>query len=113
MTILGGDARGISANGNCHRKRFEQWIALVKDLEITAVIGATAPPRASPAEQTLLPWIGLGYGFADPLEYASRTHHSNMDLYDRVQVGDVMQGAAWFITTPRYVQMLPRNPAPT
>jgi hypothetical protein len=117
-----GRFRGISANGNLLTKAiFEQWIAPVKDLEITAVIGATAPPTREPGgtDSTSFSWIGLnGYGFMqDPLEYGSRTHHSNMDLYDRVQVGDVMQGAAleaWFVynaaTRP---EMLPRNPVPT
>ena len=61
---------------------------------------------------------GIGF-MQDPLEYGTRTHHSNMDLYDRVQPGDVMQGAmieAWFAynaaTRP---DMLPRieTPAPT
>jgi hypothetical protein len=53
----------------------------------------------------------------DPLEYGTRTHHSNMDLYDRVQQGDVMQGAAieaWFVyNTATRSEMLPRNPTPT
>jgi carboxypeptidase Q len=53
----------------------------------------------------------------DPLEYGSRTRHSNMDLYDRVQVGDVMQGAAleaWFVyNTATRPEMLPRNTVPT
>jgi carboxypeptidase Q len=90
-------------------------------LEITAVIGATAPPTREPGgtDSTSFSWIGLnGYGFMqDPLEYASRTHHSNMDLYDLVQVGDVIQGAAleaWFVyNTATRPEMLPRNPGPT
>jgi hypothetical protein len=91
------------------------------NFEITAVIGATAPPTREPGgtDSTSFSWIGLnGYGFMqDPLEYGSRTHHSNMDLYDRVQVGDVMQGAAleaWFVyNTATRPEMLPRNPVPT
>jgi hypothetical protein len=39
-----------------------------------------------------------------------------MDLYDRVQTGDVMQGAAleaWFVyNTATRPEMLPRNPTP-
>jgi carboxypeptidase Q len=54
---------------------------------------------------------------AGSVEHGSRTHHSNMDLYDRVQVGDVMQGAAleaWFVyNTAIRPEMLPRNPVPT
>ena len=54
----------------------------------------------------------------DPLEYGTRTHHSNMDLYDRVQKGDVMQGSmieAWFAyNAATRTDMLPRleTPAP-
>jgi carboxypeptidase Q len=49
----------------------------------------------------------------DPLEYGTRTHHSNMDLYDRVQNGDVMQGAmieAWFAyNAATRAEMLPQH----
>jgi Predicted aminopeptidases len=117
-----GRFRGISANGNLLTKNiFEQWIAPIKDLEITTVVGATAAPTREPGgtDSTSFSWIGLnGYGFMqDPLEYGTRTHHSNMDLYDRVQQGDVMQGAAieaWFVyNTATRPEMLPRNPTPT
>jgi hypothetical protein len=117
-----GRFRGISANGNLLTKSiFEQWISPIKDLEITTVIGATAAPTREPGgtDSTSFSWIGLnGYGFMqDPLEYGTRTHHSNMDLYDRVQQGDVMQGAAieaWFVyNTATRSEMLPRNPTPT
>jgi hypothetical protein len=116
-----GRFRGISANGNLLTKAiFEQWIAPMKDLEITTVIGATAPPTREPGgtDSTSFSWLGLnGFGFMqDPLEYSTRTHHSNMDLYDRVQQGDVMQGAAieaWFVyNTATRAEMLPRNPIP-
>jgi hypothetical protein len=116
-----GRFRGISANGNLLTKSiFEQWIAPIKDLEMTAVVGGTAAPTREPGgtDSTSFSWIGLnGYGFMqDPLEYNSRTHHSNMDLYDRVQPGDVMQGAAveaWFVyNTATRPEMLPRNPLP-
>jgi hypothetical protein len=116
-----GKFRGISANGNLLTKAiFEQWIEPLKDLEITTVTGATAAPVKEPGgtDHTSFSWIGLnGFGFLqDPLEYNTRTHHSNMDLYDRVQPGDVMQGAAieaWFVyNTATRAAMLPRNPVP-
>jgi carboxypeptidase Q len=116
-----GRFRGISAAGNLLTKSiFEQWIAPIRDLEIEAVTGATAGPVKEPGgtdSQSFL-WIGQpGFGFMqDPLEYGSRTHHSNMDLYDRVQPGDVMQGAAieaWFVyNTATRPDMLPRIPTP-
>ena len=118
-----GRFRGISADGNdLIAFIFKQWAAPIRDLEFQAVAGATAAPTLQPGgtDSTSFSWIGLdGFGFMqDPLEYASRTHHSNMDLYDRVQVGDVMQGAAieaWFVyNTATRPSMLPRldTPAP-
>src|SRR6266705_1815236 len=37
--------------------------------------------------------VGLpGFQFIqDPVEYNSRTHHSNMDVYERVQAADMMK----------------------
>jgi carboxypeptidase Q len=119
-----GKFRAVSALGNAELASiFQSWIAPIKDLGIDAVVGLTAGPTTQPGgtDSTSFSWIGLdGIGFMqDPLEYGSRTHHSNMDLYDRVQKGDVMQGSlieAWFAynaaTRP---DMLPRieTPAPT
>jgi carboxypeptidase Q len=118
-----GRFRGISADGNDEIAAiFKQWAVPIRDLEFQAVAGATAAPTREPGgtDSTSFSWIGLdGFGFMqDPLEYGSRTHHSNMDLYDRVQVGDVMQGAAieaWFVyNTATRPSMLPRleTPAP-
>ena len=116
-----GRFRGVSALGSDEMAAiFRSWIAPIRDLEIEAVTGATAGPTTAPGgtDSTSFSWIGLnGVGFMqDPLEYGSRTHHSNMDLYDRVQKGDVMQGAAieaWFAynaaTRP---DMLPRMETP-
>jgi hypothetical protein len=116
-----GKFRAISALGNAQLAAiFQSWIAPVKDLGIVAVTGLSAGPTLAPGgtDSTSFSWIGLdGIGFMqDPLEYGSRTHHSNMDLYDRVQKGDVMQGAmleAWFAynaaTRP---EMLPRIETP-
>jgi carboxypeptidase Q len=118
-----GRFRGISADGSDEiASIFKQWAAPIRDLEFQAVAGATSAPTREPGgtDSTSFSWIGLdGFGFMqDPLEYGSRTHHSNMDLYDRVQVGDVMQGAAieaWFVyNTAARPSMLPRldTPAP-
>ena len=62
--------------------------------------------------------VGLpGFQFIqDPVEYMSRTHHSNMDVYDRVQKGDLMQAAAivaaFAYNTAMRDEMLPRKPLP-
>jgi hypothetical protein len=116
-----GRFRGISADGNDEiAEIFKQWAAPIRDLGFSAVLGATGAPTREPGgtDSTSFSWIGLdGFGFMqDPLEYGTRTHHSNMDLYDRVQVGDVMQGAAieaWFTyNTATRPAMLPRLDTP-
>ncbi len=116
-----GKFRAVSALGNDQLASiFRSWIAPIRDLGIEAVTGATSGPTLQPGgtDSTSFSWIGLnGVGFMqDPLEYGTRTHHSNMDLYDRVQKGDVMQGSmieAWFAynaaTRP---DMLPRMETP-
>jgi carboxypeptidase Q len=116
-----GRFRGISADNNDEIAAiFKQWAAPIRDLDFQAVTGATAAPTLQPGgtDSTSFSWIGLdGFGFMqDPLEYGTRTHHSNMDLYDRVQPGDVMQGAAieaWFVyNTATRAAMLPRLDTP-
>jgi len=119
-----GKFRAVSALGNAQLAAiFQSWISPIKDLGIDAVVGLTAGPTTQPGgtDSTSFSWIGLnGVGFMqDPLEYGTRTHHSNMDLYDRVQKGDVMQGAmieAWFAyNAATRSEMLPRieTPGPT
>jgi hypothetical protein len=52
----------------------------------------------------------------DPLDYGTRTHHSNMDVYDRVQSGDMAQMAAIVAALVYHAanreEMLPRVPLP-
>jgi Zn-dependent M28 family amino/carboxypeptidase len=62
--------------------------------------------------------VGIpGFQFIqDPLEYDSRTHHSNMATYERLQPDDLAQAAtveAIFVyDTAMRDQMLPRKPLP-
>jgi carboxypeptidase Q len=117
-----GRFRGVSAGGSPQMAAiFKSWIEPIKDQHIVAVSGGdTFRPTLQPGgtDSSSFSWIGLnGIGFQqDGLEYGTRTHHSNMDLYDRVQKEDVMQGSmieAWFAynaaTRP---DMLPRIPTP-
>ena len=52
----------------------------------------------------------------DPLEYGSRTHHTNMDTYDRIVKADLMQAAvivaSFVYNTAMRDEMLPRKPLP-
>jgi carboxypeptidase Q len=117
-----GKFRAVQALGNSELAAiFQSWIAPIKDLGIDSVVGLTAGPTVQPGgtDSTSFSWVGLdGIGFMqDPLEYGTRTHHSNMDLYDRAQKGDVMQGAmieAWFAyNAATRAEMLPRIETPT
>ena len=50
----------------------------------------------------------------DPLDYETRTHHSNMDVYDRLQPEDLKQAAvilaSFVYEAAMRDQMLPRKP---
>jgi carboxypeptidase Q len=60
--------------------------------------------------------VGIpGFQFIqDPLEYETRTHHSNMDVYDRLQPEDLKQAAvivaSFVYDAAMRDQMLPRKP---
>jgi carboxypeptidase Q len=62
--------------------------------------------------------VGLpGFQFIqDPMDYDSRTHHSNMDLYERVQELDMKQMAvivaSFVYMTANRPDMIPRKPLP-
>ncbi|HEY8996814.1 MAG TPA: M28 family peptidase, partial [Edaphobacter sp.] len=117
-----GRFRAVSGLGNPQLAAiFQSWIEPIKDQHIVGVAGGTQfRPTTQPGgtDSTAFTWIGLnGVGFMqDPLEYGTRTHHSNADLYDRVQKDDVMQGSlveAWFAyNAATRAEMLPRIPTP-
>jgi carboxypeptidase Q len=62
--------------------------------------------------------VGLpGFQFIqDEIEYDTRTHHSNMDVYDRIQEDDMKQAAvimaAFVYNTAMRDQKLPRKLLP-
>ncbi len=93
---------------------FNAWLAPLKDLgATTATIRATGSTDHVNFDRVGLP----GFQFIqDPLEYGSRTHHSNMDLYDRLSANDLEQAAAveaWFVyNTATRKDLLPRKPVP-
>ena len=87
-----GRIRGIWMQGNLAvRPIFEQWIEPLKDLDVT-ILG---PRSVASTDHSSFDAVGLpGFQFVqDRLEYNSRTHHSNMDVYDRVQRDDLVQQA--------------------
>ena len=87
-----GRVRGIWMQSNLAvRPIFEQWIAPLKDLGVVAL----GPRSVSSTDHVSFDNVGLpGFQFmVDRLEYQSRTHHSTMDVYDRVQRDDMVQQA--------------------
>jgi carboxypeptidase Q len=88
-----GRVRGIWMQGNLAvRPIFEQWIAPLRDLGVTIL----SPRPVTSTDHLSFDNAGLpGFQFlVDRLEYNARTHHSNMDTYDRVQREDMVQQAA-------------------
>ncbi len=63
--------------------------------------------------------VGLpGFQFIqDPLDYSTRTHHSNMDVYERAQAADLRQNAVVIATfvynAANREEMFPRKPLPS
>jgi Zn-dependent M28 family amino/carboxypeptidase len=87
-----GKIRGIWMQSNfAVRAVFAQWIAPLEDLGVT-ILG---PRSVASTDHSAFDNVGLpGFQFVqDRLEYNSRTHHSNMDTYDRVQRDELVQQA--------------------
>ena len=90
---------------------FRQWIRDLSDLGVTTI------GRRSTRGTDHVPFndVGLpGFQFIqDRLEYNSRTHHSNMDVYDRVQLDDLRQmsvvAAVFAYHTAMRDEQLPRK----
>jgi carboxypeptidase Q len=93
---------------------FAQWIEPLKDLGVTAI----SVRNTEGTDHESFDAVGIpGFQFIqDKLDYSSRTHHSNMDTYERLQPGDLAQAAtveAIFVyNTAMRDQMLPRKALP-
>jgi hypothetical protein len=110
-----GKIRGIYLQGNEEaRPIFEAWLAPFQDMgAATVTIRNTGGTDHQSFDAVGLP----GFQFIqDPVEYSTRTHHSNLDVYDRIQPGDLMQAAvvkaSLVYHTAMREQRLPRKPMP-
>ncbi len=87
-----GRIQGVWLQGNLAVKPiFEQWMTMVDDLGMDTL----GPRSVGGTDHGSFDAVGLpGFQFMqDRLEYNARTHHSNMDFYDRVQAEDMIQMA--------------------
>jgi hypothetical protein len=87
-----GRVRGVWMQGNLAvRPIFEQWIAPLRDLGVTML----GPRSVTSTDHLSFDNAGIpAFQFlVDRLDYNSRTHHSNMDTFDRVQRDDMIQQA--------------------
>jgi hypothetical protein len=87
-----GRVRGVWLQGNMAMKPiFAQWIEPLKDLGVVSL----APRSVASTDHSSFDSVGIpAFQFmVDRLEYNSRTHHSNMDVFDRVQRDDMVQQA--------------------
>ena len=87
-----GKIRGIYLQGNAACKDiFTQWFAPLKDItEGTVTISNTGGTDHLAFDAVGLP----GFQFIqDEIEYDTRTHHSNMDVYDHLIEADLKQMA--------------------
>jgi Zn-dependent M28 family amino/carboxypeptidase len=88
-----GKVRGIWLQSNlAARPVFEAWMAPLHDLGVTTI----GPRSVTSTDHLSFDNAGVpAFQFmVDRLEYNSRTHHSNMDTFDRVQRDDMVQQAA-------------------
>jgi hypothetical protein len=110
-----GKIRGVYLQGNdMMRPIFESWFVPFKDLGA----GVISIRNTGGTDHLSYDAVGLpGFQFIqDPMDYETRTHHSNMDVYDRIQPGDLMQSSAiiasFVYNTATRPDMLPRKPVP-
>lgn len=110
-----GKIRGVYLQGNEGvRALFRQWLAPFRDM------GATTLSISNTGGTDHLAFDGVGLpGFQfiqDEIEYDTRTHHSNQDVFDRIQADDMKQAAtimaSFVYNTAMRNEKLPRKPAP-
>ena len=106
-----GKIRGIYLqNNDAVKPIFEQWMEPFKAQGMTTL----APRRTGGTDHVSFDEAGLpGFQFIqDPIEYDSRTHHTNMDVYERIQETDLKQMAvivaSFAYMTANAERLLPR-----
>ena len=108
-----GRIRGIYTQENAAVKPiFEKWFAPFSDLSATTITmrNTTGTDHLS-FDDVDIP----GFQFIqDPMDYETRTHHSNMDVYERANKEDLMEAAvimaSFVYNAAMRDEMMPRKP---
>lgn len=111
----GGKIRGIYLQGNDELKPiFQSWLEPFADLGASTVTYR----NTGSTDHISFDEVGIpGFQFIqDGLEYGTRTHHTNMDSYDRASPNDLMQAsiimASFVYHTAMRDEKLPRKALP-
>ncbi len=110
-----GAIRGVHLQGNeAIRPVFDAWMRPFNDMGMTTL----AIRNTGGTDHQSFDAVGLpGFQFIqDPVEYGSRTHHSSMDVYERIQAPDMMKNAvivaSFVYHAANREELLPRKPLP-
>ena len=110
-----GKIRGVYLQGNrAVRELFQSWLQPFRDMGASTITIS----NTGGTDHQSFDGIGLpGFQFIqDEIEYDTRTHHSNQDVFDRIQADDMKQAAtimaAFVYNTAMRDEKLPRKAAP-
>lgn len=110
-----GKVRGVYLQGNeSVRSLFRQWLMPFRDMGAATL----SISNTGGTDHLSFDAIGLpGFQFIqDEIEYDTRTHHSNQDVFDRIQGDDIKQAAtimaAFVYNAAMMDDKLPRKPLP-
>ena len=110
-----GKIRGVYTQGNfAIAPIFAQWIAPLSDLGVSTISNRDT----GGTDHLSFDAVGLpGFQYIqDPMDYETRTHHSDMDTYDRLHAEDLEQAAVveaiFLYNTSEREAMMPRKPFP-
>ena len=110
-----GAIRGVYLQGNeAIAPVFQAWMAPFANIGMTTL----SIRNTGGTDHLAFDAVGLpGFQFIqDPVEYNSRTHHSSMDVYERVQAEDMIKNAvivaSFVYHTANRDELLPRKPLP-
>src|ERR1700722_2046001 len=108
-----GKIRGVYTQGNEDVKPiFAQWLKPFNDLGASTI----TLQNTGGTDHLSFDAVGLpGFQFIqDPIEYDTRTHHSNMDSYDHLQADDLKQAAtiiaSFIYNAAQRDEKIPRKP---